>query len=182
MSGPLDAPIPGQSLTIEPGNAPWEQPPLYPKVEQALAWHLKNLSNPDRMDEMMFLLDQGLPISTLVESLTSYAQMKGYHNVDVSQIIMPVLHEYIKTMADAADIKAKEDDGPTPEERDKMKLKSRLNVVLNKELGGDDEDDIADSIGMEAVPTDTPSTEDQLDEMRTQEEEDKPKGFIGRRV
>ena len=24
---PFDAPIPGQSLTNEPGNAPWEHPP-----------------------------------------------------------------------------------------------------------------------------------------------------------
>ena len=28
-NNPLDAPVPGQSLTDKPGNYPWEHPPLY---------------------------------------------------------------------------------------------------------------------------------------------------------
>ena len=31
----FDAPIPGQSLTDEPGNYPWEHSPQYPTVEDA---------------------------------------------------------------------------------------------------------------------------------------------------
>ena len=32
---PFDAPIPGQSLTDEPGNYPWEHPPQYTNPEEA---------------------------------------------------------------------------------------------------------------------------------------------------
>ena len=32
----LDAPIPGQSLTSEPGNYPWEQPPQLNTVDEAV--------------------------------------------------------------------------------------------------------------------------------------------------
>ena len=32
---PFDAPIPGQSLTDEPGNYPWEHPPNALRPEQA---------------------------------------------------------------------------------------------------------------------------------------------------
>ena len=35
MATPFDAPIPGQSLTDEPGNAPWEKPAQYDTVEEA---------------------------------------------------------------------------------------------------------------------------------------------------
>ena len=31
----FDAPIPGQSLTDEPGNYPWEHPPQFASVEEA---------------------------------------------------------------------------------------------------------------------------------------------------
>ena len=35
---PFDAPIPGQSLTNEPGNAPWEHPPQMVKMEEAMGY------------------------------------------------------------------------------------------------------------------------------------------------
>ena len=31
----FDTPVPGQSLTDEPGNYPWEHAPQYPTVEDA---------------------------------------------------------------------------------------------------------------------------------------------------
>jgi hypothetical protein len=182
MPGHLDAPIPGQSLTSEPGNVPWEQPPLYASVEQALAFHLKNLSKPDTMDDMMFLLSQDCPLNVLVESMTSYAAMEGYHTVDVSTLIQPVLHEYIKSMAEAGGVKVKEDDSPSQEEKDKLKFKQRLGVVLNKEMGGDNnpEENIADSVGIPATPEQTdPETE--LAKMNADEPKPSAPGFINRR-
>ncbi len=42
----FSAPIPGQSLTSEPKNSPWENPPQMNKPEEAVLWHLKKLDKP----------------------------------------------------------------------------------------------------------------------------------------
>lgn len=130
----LDGPIPGQSLTRELGNAPWEQPPLYAKPEAALANHLKQLSKGNRMDDLLFLVGQGFPISTFVDSLLTTSVMEGYHTADVSQLIAPVLHTYIKEAAQSAGVSYTEWDGPTPEEVDKQRFKQRLNIKFGASL------------------------------------------------
>ena len=43
----FDAPIPGQSLTSEPKNAPFERPPEIVNPEEALMVHLKRLNDVD---------------------------------------------------------------------------------------------------------------------------------------
>ena len=40
---PFNAPIPGQSLTDEPGNYPWEHTPTHPEIEDAAEHVYKNL-------------------------------------------------------------------------------------------------------------------------------------------
>lgn len=134
MTVKLDGPIPGSSLTREPGNAPWEQPPLYPESERALAWHLNNIGKPEKMDDMLFLLDQGMPLSTFVDSMTTIGVMEGYHTVDASTLIQPVIHQYIKELATTSGINLKEWDGPTEEEKAASKYKERLGLVLGNKL------------------------------------------------
>ena len=83
------APIPGQSLTTEPGNAPYEQPPLYAEPEKALAFYLQKLDDEEFIDDLMFILEQGMPVETFVNSLTSTGVMEGYHTFDVKVLIAP---------------------------------------------------------------------------------------------
>ena len=130
MTVKLDGPIPGQSLTREVGNAPWEQPPLYSDNNKALAWHIDNLNKGEHMDDLLFLLDQGFPLSTFVESLTTTAVMEGFHTIDTSTLINPVLHQYIKEMANAAQINLTEWDGPSEEEKQQEKYKQKLSIML----------------------------------------------------
>lgn len=134
MAMKLTGPIPGESLTRELGNAPWEQPPLYSSAEKALAWHLENITKEDNIDDLLFLVDQGFPISTFVESLTTKAVMEGYHTVDVSQLIAPVIHTYLKEAAQSAGIKYTEWDGPTEEEKQAAKYKQRLSLYAGNNL------------------------------------------------
>ena len=49
----LDAPIAGQSLTAELGGRPWQQPPQYATVEQAIQYHVPRLINPEVLDDIM---------------------------------------------------------------------------------------------------------------------------------
>lgn len=139
-------PIPGMSLTREPGNAPWEQPPLFDTVEQSLAFYLDKLSDEDTLDEVLFSLEVGYPVASMVDFLTSHSVMEGYHTPDVKMLVSPLLHEYIISLAEAAGVEYVEDIGPSKEERIKEKDKKRRQVLLIKALEDGDPQPSEDSL------------------------------------
>lgn len=100
----LRRPIPGQSLTAEPKSLPYERPPEVSDPEQALQIHLAKLNEPKRMDAILTLLENDIDLVTVVEGITRNGVANGIHSVDVSLIISPVIHEFIKTTADAIGI------------------------------------------------------------------------------
>lgn len=104
----FDRPIPGQSLTTPPRNAPYERPPEVVDPEKALQIHLDRLTDPDRMEDALYFLEIGVDLVTLVEGILRSAVMNGIHTVDVSLIIAPVIHEYIKSTADAMGVEYEE--------------------------------------------------------------------------
>lgn len=94
--------IPGQSLTAEPKNAPYENPPQMTKPEDAVFWHLERLA--DKTEDILDALELGLDVVTLTTGILRGAVMEGRHSVDVSLIIAPIIHEFIKVGADRAGI------------------------------------------------------------------------------
>jgi hypothetical protein len=141
----LAAPIPGMSLTKEPGNAPWEQPPLLNTPEEALSFYMDKFEDEEALDDLLFTLEAGFPIDTMVDFLTSYGVMEGYHTVDVKMLVSPILHEYFTTLADTSGIQYREEMGPTKEERMQAKDKQRSKVLLLKAMGEEPEQ-IAETI------------------------------------
>lgn len=156
------APIPGQSLTREKGNAPWEQPPMYARPEEALAFYMEKLSNEDVLDDSLFLLEQGFPLETLIDSMTSYGVMEGYHTFDTKVLVSPVLHEHIKALCEGADIEIVEFVGPSKEDKLKDKEKQRLMTMIAAEFDK--------PIAVEDL--DTEEAEEALDGEGAEEEED----------
>ena len=104
----FERPIPGQSLTTTPRNAPYERPPEIADPEIAIQTHLARMSDPDVMESAMFHLEMGVDVVTLTEGILRSAVMAGVHSVDVSLIVAPVIHEYIKSTADALGIEYEE--------------------------------------------------------------------------
>lgn len=96
----FDRPIPGQSLTVEPRNAPYERPPEIVDPEEALMVHLTKLNDPDALADMVNWVEMGLDIQTLTEGIVRSAVMEGIHTIDVSLIVAPVIHEFIRTAMD----------------------------------------------------------------------------------
>ena len=99
MSIIFAAPIPGQSLTTEPKNMPFERPPEIVDPIEALDMHIENITNQDAMEDALYFLEKGLTLTALVEGVLRSAVKEGMHSIDVSLIIAPVLHEYIKGLA-----------------------------------------------------------------------------------
>ena len=100
----FERPIPGQSLTTEPKNAPYERPPEIVDPIEAIDVHIDNLLKPGAMEDVLYFLEYGVDLVTLIQGILRSAVMEGMHSIDVSLIIAPVLHEYIKGFADADDL------------------------------------------------------------------------------
>jgi hypothetical protein len=104
----FEAPIPGESLTLEPKNAAYERPAEITDPEDALVYHLDKLTEERRIKALTLLMEEGLDIRTLTEGILRVAVFKGIHSIDVSLIIAPAVHEYIKTTADMIGIEYRE--------------------------------------------------------------------------
>lgn len=100
----LSAPIPGQSLTVEPGSVPWEQPPQYVTIDDVASFYSDKLDNPEAIFQLMSLLEDGIPILTIVNTMVKSSIMKGYHTVDTGFLVTPIIVEIIKTLADLNDV------------------------------------------------------------------------------
>lgn len=87
--------IPGQSLTAEPMNAPYERPPEISDPVDAANWHLNRLSEDDRQDAIVKLLDMDMSVEVIAQGILRGAVMEGIHSVDTSLIIGALIHEYI---------------------------------------------------------------------------------------
>ena len=145
MSFVFNGPVPGQSLTAEPKSLPFERPADIVDPIEALEMHIDNMSEPDAIEDALFFLEMGLDLVTLVEGILRSAVMEGVHSLDISLIIAPVLHEHIKSIADAADLDYDEgfDDAGRDKtleyERDTMRAKKLLKQI-SKEEGIEEEE------------------------------------------
>jgi hypothetical protein len=101
----FDAPIPGQSLTTVPKNFAWERPSEIVDPELAIQHHLEKLSRPEAVEgilDTMEMLD--VDIATLTKGYLRAQVAEGIHSIDVSLIVAPVVHEFIKQIATSAGI------------------------------------------------------------------------------
>jgi hypothetical protein len=172
----FNAPIPGESLTREPKNAPYERPPELADPEDALIYHIDMLTDETRIGGVVLALENGFTIRTLTEGLLRKAVYDGIHNIDVSLIIGPAVHEYIKTTADMVGIEYK--DGFETDDTDK-KLAYALNSTRAKKalakIGADPKEAVA-------IVEDSQEEEDMTDmgDTEMEMEQPKPKGLMAR--
>ena len=169
----FERPIPGQSLTTEPKNAPYERPPEIVDPIEALDVHIENLLKPGAMEDVLYFLEYGVDLVTLVQGILRGAVMEGIHSIDVSLIIAPVIHEYIKGFADAADLDYKE--GWETKEEEKA-LSYRRDVERAKKLL----DELREEKGEEVPTTMEEMTEEPEMELEVEEEQPAPTGLMAR--
>ena len=100
----LDGPIPGMSLTHELGARPWQNPPKFNTVEQAAAFYIPRITEERQAGQILDLLEMGVPVDTLVDTVQLGGVMEGLHSVDVGMLVAPVLAEAIHQMANSVDV------------------------------------------------------------------------------
>ncbi len=180
----FEAPIPGQSLTGEPRQYPWESPPELDKVEDVIKFYIDKLSSQEVMDDLFIALDEGFPLNILVKSILTTGVMEGMHSIDVSMIIAPVLHEYILGAAKIQGVKVKE--RPTTKDEElSAKEKATLAASIERGLEKSPKEDMGREILEEALSfVQGGAEEPEQEDMPMEEEampEEKPMGLMSRR-
>ena len=104
---PFDAPIPGQSLTNEPGNAPWEHPPQMVKMEEAMGYVWEKLSEEKNFKRSIALLKFGMPIEALAKVISFSGFLEGKWTVDVAKMLEPTVGQMIATLGASAKVPMK---------------------------------------------------------------------------
>ena len=132
IGNPFDTPVPGQSLTDEPGNYPWEHPPQYVTSDGA-ADHLWNrMSEPEFAEQIIAMLDAGVPVEAIGRTVLFGGFLKGKFSPDVAFIIAEPVMKMIATIgviAGIEDIKMSMDDITNKKE---IRSAVRLNVEAEK--------------------------------------------------
>ena len=132
IGNPFDTPVPGQSLTDEPGNYPWEHPPQYVTTDGA-ADHLWNrMSEPEFAEQIIAMLDAGVPVEAIARTILFGGFLNGKFSPDVAFIIAEPVMKMIATIgviAEVKDIKMSMDDITNKKE---IRSAVRLNVEAEK--------------------------------------------------
>jgi hypothetical protein len=102
----LEAPIPGMSLTTEPGSVPWEQPPKLVTIQEVADYYVdKFTTDQEAIDGFLNAIETGVPLQALANGSVMYNMMKGVHTVDVGFLVMPIIVELLITIAELNDVK-----------------------------------------------------------------------------
>ena len=99
-----ERPIPGQSLTTPPQSQPYERPPQITDAVDALDYHINRLNRKESKEDIIDLLELDVDVVTITEGVLRRAVMSGIHSIDISIVIAPHIHEFIKGEADALGI------------------------------------------------------------------------------
>ncbi len=104
MQPMLDAPIPGMSMTHELGARPWQSPPQYNTVEEALDYYIPRLQSDEVSEQLLDVMELGIPVTVIANTMQLAAVMEGKHTIDVGMLVLPVLVELIMLVGDSAKI------------------------------------------------------------------------------
>lgn len=101
----FDAPIPGEALTAEAGDRPWEKPPQYATVEDALGYYVPRLTDTGFENDLLDTMELGVPVTTMANTIQVTGVMQGLHTVDVGLLLIPVIMEMLAFIGDRAGVK-----------------------------------------------------------------------------
>ena len=133
-----DAPIHGMSLVDELGERPWQSPSQFRTVDEAIDFYMDRMSTEEYMEQAVEVMEMGVPVTTIANSMQMAGVMEGKHNIDVGMLVIPLIMEMLMLIAENADIKY--DDGLT-EERDEQTSDARLDMVRREMKGRIDKAD-----------------------------------------
>jgi hypothetical protein len=101
----LTSQAPGISWTAPPKSRPWLNPPAQVKVTTVAKSYMMALGQAEAANDILDALETGVPIATIAESFMLAHVSEGRHTLDAGILVMPVIMELLKSIADFNDIK-----------------------------------------------------------------------------
>ena len=133
----LDAPIPGMAMTHELGARPWQTAAQFTTVDEAMEYYMSRMATEEYMEQAVDVLEMGVPITTIANTMQMAGVMEGKHSIDVGMLVTPLIMEMLMLIGDNADIDY--DDGLTDIKEDtvsdsmlekmRKEMKSRIDEV-----------------------------------------------------
>ena len=120
---PFDAPVPGQSLTDTPGNAPWESPPQMTNIHEMSLSMFKRLTSPIMAEQIILMLKEGIPVEAIARVVLFGGFMEGKWTVDSALLIAKPIVQIITAVAMKSGLK-----------EFKLSLKDRTNLKFRRNL------------------------------------------------
>ena len=132
-------PIPGSSLTEEPGKRPYDRPPQIVEADKALQYCLNGmLGNTAVREELFDVLDMGISVETVASAFTLQAFSEGVFDPNIAETIKQPLMQFITQEASRAGIEdlnvINEDIPKMINDSDKIEIMSALNPKKYKKL------------------------------------------------
>tara|TARA_R100000278_G_scaffold119840_1_gene101641 strand:- start:104 stop:640 length:537 start_codon:yes stop_codon:yes gene_type:complete len=100
----FNAPIPGEMLTAELGGRPWQRPPQFAKVEDIMNYYVDKMTTPKISSNAVSIMEAGVPITTLSETLMTANVMEGVHTIDTGILVVPFIMEMLEYLAEEAGV------------------------------------------------------------------------------
>ncbi len=101
---PFDTPVPGQSLTDEPGNYPWEHAPQFATVEDASHAVWNGMHKEKTMEKILVLLESGLTVEEITKVIIFAGFVEGKFNPDVGLLLVPIISDMVIAMGKKAGV------------------------------------------------------------------------------
>jgi len=173
----LEAPIPGQSLTELPRNAPYERPAEYDTVEDTLSYYMKKVVEEETIDDIAVLFQVGMDLQSFCKTLVMSGAMKGLHTVETGMLAAPMLGTFLKSVLLDYGIEAKEtatDAAAESAEREKQRVSLLIQQAVAEALEDDaaeDDTGVALLQDIEAAMDEAPQNNPVIDEDEVAAEE-----------
>ena len=153
----FDTPVPGQSLTDEPGNYPWEHAPQYATVEDASHVIWERLHREEVIDTIVILLRNGMTVENITRVLVFSGFLNGKFTVDTAILLSPIVAKMVASIGKKAGVEKIRVTNPKVDSTKRL-----LEVVAKSEERKVDEEEIEleEGVGIMAKPSKKPKTEE----------------------
>ena len=101
----LDAPVPGEGLTHELGDRPWQKPAQLTNVDDVMPFYREKITDEEFIPQLMQVIELGIPLTTIANAMQSAAVMEGVHSIDVGVLMLPIIVELLKFVAEKNNVK-----------------------------------------------------------------------------
>lgn len=101
----MHKPIPGISLTGEPGAAPWERPPQYTTIDEVIDYYSDKLVEEEVLPSLIDSIKRDIPLLTIADGLMKIGVMQGMHSIDAAMLAKPVVVELMIALAEIYGVK-----------------------------------------------------------------------------